>query len=115
IRGIGGKAESHTITRWQMEASWVVSMGFERVVRQLAPSGAREALGELAPAALGSSEALGASERRWLSASDLRLRGASEVHFIGASELRLKGASETILGAASERRILGGSERVGWG
>jgi uncharacterized protein len=114
IRGIGGKAESHTITRWEMEASWVVSMGFERVVRQLVPSVAG-AFGEIAPATLGSSEALGASERRWLSASELRLRGASEVHFIGASELRLGGASETILGSASERRILGGSERVGWG
>jgi len=114
IRGVGAKADARTITRWEMEASWVVSMGFERVVRELVPAGAG-AFGERAPGTLGSSEGLGASERRWLSASEMRLRGASEVYVIGASELRMRGASETILGSASERRILGGSERMGWG
>ena len=46
IRGIGAQAEARTITRWEMEASWVVSMGFERVVRELSPavaSGVRRA------------------------------------------------------------------------
>lgn len=114
IRGIGARAEARTITRWQMEASWVVSMGFERVVRELVPAWAG-AFGERAPGTVGSSEGLGASERRWLSASEIRLGGASEVYLVGASELRMRGASETILGAASERRILGGSERMGWG
>jgi len=115
IRGIGAKAEARVLSRWEMEASWVVSVGFERIVRELLPHGAR-APGEISTGfMLGSSEALGASERRWLSASELRLRGASELHLLGASELRMRGASEIVLGAASERRILGGSERVWWG
>jgi hypothetical protein len=115
IRGIGAKAEARVISRWEMEASWVVNVGFERIVRELVPNGARTP-GEIAGGIMaGSSEALGASERRWLSASELRLRGASELHMVGASELRLRGASEIVLGAASERRIIGGSERVRWG
>jgi hypothetical protein len=111
IRGIGAKAEARVLSRWEMEASWIVSIGFERVVRELLPAGAR-APGELASGAmLGSSGLLGASERRWLAASELRLRGASELHMIGASELRMRGASELILGAASEVRMMGASER----
>ena len=111
IRGIGARAEGQVLSRWEMEASWVVNVGFERVVRELRP-----APGEFGPwAALGGSEALGASERRWLSASDLRLRGASELHMLGASELRLRGASEMIFGAASEQRLMGASERLYWG
>jgi len=121
IRGLGAKAEGRVIARWEVETSWVVSMGFERVVRELSPGVAPRAPGELA-AMMGSSEAVGASERRWLSASELRMRGASELHVLGASELRLRGASELVLGGASERRIQGGSERrwlgaseYGWG
>jgi hypothetical protein len=112
IRGIGAKAEARVLSRWEMEASWIVSIGFERVVRELLPAGAR-APGELASgtAMLGSSGLLGASERRWLAASELRMRGASELHMIGASELRMRGASEVILGAASEVRMRGASER----
>src|SRR5262249_38905716 len=104
IRGIGAKAEARVLSRWEMEGSGVVSVGFERVVRELLPSGAR-APGELAAGTMiGSSGLLGASERRWLSASELRLRGASELYLLGASELRMQGASEVTLGAASERR-----------
>ncbi len=121
IRGVGAKAEGRVIARWQVETSWVVSMGFERVVRELSPGAIARAPGEVAAMA-GSSEALGASERRWLSASQLRMRGASELHMLSASELRLRGASENILGGASERRIVGASERrwlgaseSGWG
>jgi hypothetical protein len=114
IRGIGARAEARVLSRWEMEASWVVSVGFEKVVRELRPDrfGATEAGLD---GMIGSSEALGASERRWLSASDLRLRGASELHLLGASELRMRGASEVILGAASEKRLMGSSERIFWG
>jgi hypothetical protein len=115
IRGIGGKAQARVLSRWQMEASWVVSVGFERIVRELLPPGARAPSDIATGAMLGGSEALGASERRWLSASEMRLRGASELHLLGASELRVRGASEVIFGAASERRILGASERMFWG
>ena len=108
IRGLGAKAEGRVIARWEVETSWVVSMGFERVVRELSPGGVTRS-----PASwrmMGSSEAVGASERRWLSASELRMR-VSELYMLSASELRFGGASELILGGASERRIQGGSER----
>jgi hypothetical protein len=115
IRGIGAKAEARILSRWEMEASWVVNVGFERIVRELVPGAARP-LGEMSTGIMmGSSAMVGASERRWLAASELRLRGASELHLLGASELRMRGASELVLGAASERRIMGGSERVWWG
>jgi hypothetical protein len=115
IRGIGAKAEARVLSRWQMEASWIVNVGFERVVRELLPNGARPP-GELASAdMIGSSAMLGASERRWLSASELRLRGASEMYLLGASELRMRGASELVLGAGTEKRMLGASERLFWG
>jgi hypothetical protein len=110
IKGLGARAEGRVIARWEVETSWVVSMGFERVVRELSPGAAARAPGEIA-VLMGSSEAVGASERRWLSASELRIRGSSEVHMLSASELRLRGASEITLGAASERRMQGGSER----
>jgi hypothetical protein len=115
IRGIGAKAEARVLSKWEIEASWVVNVGFERIVRELVPAGARSR-GELdSGSLLGGSEALGASERRWLSASELRLRGASELHLLGASEVRMRGASEVIYGAASEKRMLGASERLQWG
>src|SRR5262252_5884655 len=65
IRGIGAHAEGRVLARWELETSWVVSVGFERVVSQLSaetpPSRETVPLG-------GASEALGASEKRWLSA-----------------------------------------------
>jgi hypothetical protein len=116
MRGIDGHAERRVLARWELAASWVVEMGVERVVSALSPSHLRDSVGR-APArngaifAGGSSELLGASERRWLAASDIRLRGASELYFAGASELRWRGASEVLQG--SERRLLGASERLG--
>jgi hypothetical protein len=110
IRGLGARAEGRVIARWEVETSWVVSMGFERVVRELSPGAVGRAPGETV-VLMGSSEAVGASERRWLSASELRMRGSSEVHMLSASELRLRGASEVILAGASERQMQGGSER----
>jgi hypothetical protein len=113
IRGLGARAEGRVIARWEVETSWVVSMGFERVVRELSPRGGAAAAGAPGEAVvmLGGSEAAGASEGRWLSASELRLRGASEIHMMSASEIRLRGASEVVLGGASERRLAGASER----
>jgi uncharacterized protein len=115
VRGIGGHAEKRLLARWEVAASWVVEMGIERVVSKLSPGHheggvARETAhgGAFLPG--GSSELLGASERRWLAASELRLRGASEVFFAGASELRWRGASEVLFGAASEVRWRGASE-----
>jgi hypothetical protein len=111
VRGLAGHAEKRVLARWEVEASWVVEMGVERVIRTLSPSHLRDHAERGAPSdalMVGSSGALGASERRWLSASDLRLRGSSEVFYAGASELRWLGASEALAG--SERRLLGGSE-----
>ena len=115
VRGIGGHAEKRVLARWEVAASWVVEMGVERVVTTLAPSHLRDRAGReaarggaLSPG--GSSELLGASERRWLAASELRLRGASEVFFAGASELRWRGASEVLFAAGSEVRLRGASE-----
>jgi hypothetical protein len=117
IRGVGARAEGRVVSRWQIETSWIVNMGFERVVRGLTPSAAREGINGRTPGEgllLGSSEALGASERRWLSASEMRLLGSSELYIMGASELRMRGASEVILGASSDWTLAGGSERR-WG
>ena len=115
VRGIGGHAEKRVLARWEVAASWVVEMGVERVVSALSPShlgdrARRDGARAGAFSAAGSSELLGASERRWLAASEMRLRGASELYFAGASELRWRGASEVLLG--SERRLLGASERL---
>jgi hypothetical protein len=119
VRGIGGHAERRVLAHWEVSTSWVVEMGIERVVSVLSPShleGGAHHEGDPGKSRtrdgalrVGSSELLGASERRWLSASELRLRGASELYFAGASELRRGGASEILLG--SERRLLGASER----
>ncbi len=111
IRGLGAKAEGRVLSRWNLEASWIVNIGFERIVKELLPNGARAPADMPDGVMLGSSGLYGSSERRWLAASELRLRGASEMHLVGASELRFGGASETIVGGASERRIVGASER----
>jgi hypothetical protein len=100
IKGIGGRAERKVLAVWEVYRSWVARMGAEiqaRVASAL-PSGASEGLA-------------GASERRWLAGSEVRLGGASEIHAAGASERRYLGASETAYGGASERRYAGASER----
>ncbi|MBN2372019.1 MAG: DUF4912 domain-containing protein [Vicinamibacteria bacterium] len=99
IRGLGGWAERRVLSTWRMFASWIVGEGFAKELRMRA--------GALAP---GGSEALAASEWRYLFGSELRLKGASEVFFLGASELRLMGASERLFAAASEWRLRGASE-----
>ena len=44
IRGLGAKAEGRVIASWEVETSWVVSMGFERVVRELSPASCARSL-----------------------------------------------------------------------
>jgi hypothetical protein len=114
VRGLAGHAERRVLARWEVAASWVVEMGVERVIQTLSPAHLRDNTQRGAAAGattmVGSSGLLGASERLWLSASELRLRGASEVFYAGASELRWRGASEVLAG--SERRLLGASERM---
>ncbi len=101
IRNLGAFSERAELARWEIFRSWVASGGAagEVTVRTAAtlPGGA--------------SEALGASERRWLAGSELRLGGASEVFRLGASELRMRGASETLFAGASEWVTRGASER----
>jgi hypothetical protein len=109
IKGVGAHQGRSVIARWEIYRSWV------------ADEKADLAGGELKEYAIpGSSEKLlvGASEKRWRYASEMRLGGASEVFFLGASEYRARGASERqFLGAsqymlrgASEQQYLGGSE-----
>ncbi|MBI5070365.1 MAG: DUF4912 domain-containing protein [Deltaproteobacteria bacterium] len=108
IRNLGARTERAELGRWQVFRSWVATAGREVRAVEVRP-----------PVALGASEGMaGASERRWLEGSELRLGGASEVWRASASELRLGGASEQrFVGAsewmvrgASERRLQGGSE-----
>jgi hypothetical protein len=109
IRNLGAHHERGEIGRWEVFRSWVATTG--REVRVSSQAGE--------PLRVGASEALGASERRWIAGSERRLGGASEVWRLGASEIRMRGASETLfVGAsqwiklgASERRLLGASER----
>lgn len=120
IRNLGAHQGRAVLSRWTVYRSWVAEQG--REVRAAALPG-----GAPVPQ-LGASElAMGASERLWLSGSELRLGGASEIWRMGASEVRFRGASETLyagasevrfrgaseqrLGGASERRLLGASER----
>ena len=109
IRGVGARAEGRVIARWEVETSWVVSMGFERVVRELSPGAVPRRLAK-APCSWG-------APKHWVRASAAGSRRVSfacevsELHMLSASELRLRGASELILGGASERRCQGGSER----
>jgi hypothetical protein len=110
IRNLGSHGGREVVGGWTIFRSWAVEAGHEL---RSAPRG-----GVPTP---GASEqlALGASERRWLAGSELRLGGASERWRIGASELAYRGASERLyLGAsqwsargASERQYAGASER----
>jgi len=101
IRGLGARAERKVLAIWETYRSWVGQTGG---AAHLTTRGGRTP---------GGSEqiALGASERHWGAASELRLGGASEVYRLGASELRYLGASETLYSGASEWRLQGASER----
>ncbi len=101
VNNLGAFREGTVVSRWEMARSWVVGAAQERRVT-----------GWTLPAKAGASEhRAGASERAWLSGSELRLGGASERFRLGASELRFGGASERLFAGASERRLGGASER----
>jgi hypothetical protein len=97
VRGLAGRAERRLLAVWEVHRWWTAGSGLEARI-----AGWQEA----GPAA----SLPGASERRWIAASELRLGGASERYQLGASELRFLGASETLYAAASELRLGGASE-----
>jgi len=101
IRGVGAHHARQVVARWEIYRSWIAEEKAE------GPGGAIEVK------IPGSSERLflGASERRWRYASEMRLGGASEIFFLGASELRARGASERMFLGASQFKARGASER----
>ena len=108
IRNLDAHLSRTVLGRWHVYRSWVAAGGRE-IRADATPRGA--------PPPSGASEglALGASERAWISGSEVRLGGASELWRLGASELRLGGASERLLAGASEWRARGASEQVARG
>jgi hypothetical protein len=102
IRGLGAHRRRSVLSRWEIHRSWISEEGHEIRRSDLVE-------GDLMA---GSSAffAPGASERRWLAGSELRLGGASELLWMGASERRLGGASERMYLAASEWLMRGASE-----
>ena len=101
IRNLGSFSERGEIARWEVFRSWVSESGREVRLARLSVAGRP----------VGASEALGASERRWLAGSERRLGGASELFRVGASEIRMRGASETLFAGASQWVAPGASER----
>jgi hypothetical protein len=121
VSGLEPDGGRRVIDRWTMHYSWVTEGGTVHV--ETAPIVRRILLAYRAGIAglgseaellglLGSSEALqaGASEWRWLGASERLLGGASELGFGGASEWQWLGASERLFAGASERSRLAASE-----
>jgi len=104
IRNLAAQSERAELGRWQVFRSWVATAGREvRAVEVRTP----------APPAGASEARAGASERRWLEGSELRLGGASEQRFAGASQWMERGASERRLQGASEQRLGGASDQAG--
>jgi hypothetical protein len=102
IRGLGARAERRILAVWEVHRSWAARAGVAvhtAAGTSRAPGGSEQVV------------ALGASERHWRAASELRLGGASELYRLGASELRYLGASEIFYAGASEWRLAGASER----
>ncbi len=102
IRNLGAHAERELLGSWEIHHSWSVLGG--REVR-IGPGrfGVRVGASEMLT--------LGASERRWLQGSEVRLGGASERWRIGASEIAFRGASEQLFTGASQAMLRGASER----
>jgi hypothetical protein len=111
IRGTSARAERRVLATWELRRTIEVVGGFETY-----GAGQGEAAGRWELVAPGASELrfvpAGASERRWVGASELLVRGGSEVYMIGASERRFRGASERLFTGASEGRLRGASERL---
>jgi len=129
LAAVGPKGERKTVEQWMIRRRWTTGEGLIRVetpavlVRILGgarvsvvPSGSES---RLAQEAWGS-EVLqqGASEWRWIGASENMAQGssetiqagASELFYLGASEVLRQGSSETIQAGASEYFYLGASE-----
>jgi hypothetical protein len=109
IRGVSARAERRVLATWEFRRTVEVAGGSVR-------EGEGDVGGRWEPVAPGASEWRfvpgGASERRWMGASELLARGGSEVYMVGASERRFRGASERLFTGASERRFRGASERL---
>lgn len=101
IRGVGASASRRILAVWETYRSWEARAGVVTATTTSLVGRAPSGSGYLA---------FGASERRWLQASEVRLGGASEIYRLGASELRYLGASERVYGGASEHLGGGGSE-----
>ena len=111
IRGAGARAERRVLATWEYRRVVELPGGF---ARDAAAGAGGE--GRWEPIDGSSSAwryvARGASERRWLGASELLYRGGSEVWLMGASERLFRGGSERLYRGASERRFRGASERL---
>ena len=102
IKGIGAHQGRSVVARWEIYRSWIGEEKAEVVggrMEEVAMPGSSEKL------------LVGASEKRWRYASEMRLGGASEVFFLGASEYRARGASERFFMGASQYKMRGASER----
>lgn len=104
VHNLNVHGEATVVNRWQVYRSWVAEGSAQQVRGAPLPAWA------LRP---GASELVtGASERRMLAASELRLAGASELWRLGASELRFRGASERLYAGAAVWAFRGASERL---
>jgi hypothetical protein len=102
IKGIGAHHGRAIIAHWEIYRSWIAEEKtdiFGAELKEYVIPGSSEKL------------LVGASERRWRYASEMRLGGASEVFFLGASEYRALGASERFFMGASQYKMRGASER----
>jgi hypothetical protein len=102
IKGVGAHQGRSVVAKWEIYRSWIAEEKAESPDMEMKEY-----------AIPGSSERLlvGASERRWRYASEMRLGGASEVFFLGASEYRARGASERLFMGSSQYKLQGASER----
>jgi len=103
IKGVGAHHGRAVVARWEIYRSWVAEERAESPdaeVKEYAIPGSSDRL------------LMGASERRWRYASEMRLGGASEIFFLGASEYRARGASERLFIGASQYMMKGASERL---
>jgi hypothetical protein len=100
ITNLGAFSTRSVVGRWEVYRWRIAESGHEVLTT-----------GEVRSRPGASEQHLGASERRWVSGSELRLGGASEIFRLGASEVRFRGASERRYLGASEVRLRGASEQ----
>jgi hypothetical protein len=116
IRGVDAHKERTVLSRWETYRSSVTEESVEETIEVTGAAGSSERLfaGASGRRGIAGSEVRlgGASEAWYLGASELRMRGASEYAYLAASERMLRGASERLLRGASERRLGGASEQL---